>query len=179
MRREPPFPGRDPALTVEGFRQAVADLRDFVRFLRRDRGHRAVGLVGMSLGGYTAALTATVEPELDFLVPVIPLACLADFAREQDNLPPGAQRGSVFEEALRRTYREVSPLARPSLMGPGRTLVVGARADRITQVSHARRLAHHFSAPLHTWPGGHLLQWGRGEAFSRIEQLLASLELTR
>ncbi len=178
LRRNPPFPGRDPALTVEGFRQAVGDLRELVHWFR-GRGASAVGLVGMSLGGYTAALTATVERDLAFLVPVIPLACLADFAREQGSLPRSASVALRYEAALRDAYRVVSPLERASLIEPGRTLVIGAQADRITHVSHARRIAHHFSAPLHTWPGGHLVQWGRSEAFDRVESFLRGLGLTR
>jgi pimeloyl-ACP methyl ester carboxylesterase len=177
LRRSPPFPGRDPAMTIEGFRQAVGDLRELIAWLRA-RGASSVGLVGMSLGGYTAALTATVEPDLAFLVPVIPLACLADFAREQGSLPRGAL-GLRYETALREAYRVVSPLEHAPRIEPRRTLVIGAQADRVTRVSHARRIAHHFSAPLHTWPGGHLVQWGRSEAFQRVEAFLRDLGLAR
>lgn len=177
QKRSPPFPGRDPALTIEGFRQSIADLRGLIGWLRA-RGASSVGLVGMSLGGYTAALAATVEPELSFLVPVVPLACLADFAREQGNLPSG-ELGHRYEAALREAYSVVSPLERAPRIASGRTLVIGAQADRITQVSHARRLAHHFSAPLHTWPGGHLLQWGRSAAFDRLEDFLRGLRLNQ
>ncbi len=52
----------------------------------RQEEHPEVGVMGMSLGGYTAALLATVESGLSFCVPVIPLASLADFAREQGQL---------------------------------------------------------------------------------------------
>ncbi len=178
-RSAPPFPGRDPAINIETFRQSVCDLRDFLGWLRRE-GHPAVGLVGMSLGGYTAALTATVDPDLAFLVPVIPLACLVDFAVEQGHLPIGSPRALRLERALRRAYGSVSPCGRPPLVEGRRVLVIGARADQITRVNHARRLAHHFSAPLHVWPGGHLVQWGRAEAFARLaEHLSASVRLPR
>jgi pimeloyl-ACP methyl ester carboxylesterase len=175
-RNAPPFPGRDPAINVESFRQAVGDLRDFLCWLRT-RGHPTVGLVGMSLGGYMAALTATVEQRLAFLVPVIPLACLVDFALEQGHLEGTSSRARRLEEALRKVYATVSPCCRPPCLQGKRVLVIGARADQITSVHHARRLAHHFSAPLHTWPGGHLLQWGRAAAFERVEQLLRDVRL--
>lgn len=170
-RNGPPFPGRDPAINVESFRQAVGDLRDFLCWLR-GQGHSAVGLVGMSLGGYMASLTATVERDLSFLVPVIPLACLVDFALEQRHLEATSSRALRLEEALRKVYATVSPCCRPPCIEGRRVLVIGARADQITSVNHARRLAHHFSAPLHTWPGGHLLQWGRAAAFERVEALI-------
>ncbi|NLE89040.1 MAG: alpha/beta hydrolase family protein [Myxococcales bacterium] len=172
-RSSPPFPGRDPAINIETFRQAVCDLRDFLGWLRRE-GHPAVGLVGMSLGGYTAALTATVDPDLAFLVPVIPLACLVDFAVEQGHLPIGSPSALRLERALRRAYGLVSPCCRPPRIEGRRVLVIGARADQITRVNHARRLAHHFSAPLHVWPGGHLVQWGRAEAFARLTDHLGA-----
>jgi alpha-beta hydrolase superfamily lysophospholipase len=76
----PEFPGEDPRLNVEGFRQSMFDLQNLVGWLLAS-GHPRVGVIGMSLGGYTAALLATVEPRLDFVVPVIPLSSLGDFAR--------------------------------------------------------------------------------------------------
>ncbi len=95
-RGAPEFPGADPRFTNEGFRQVILDLRNFVRWLR-ERGHPEIGVMGMSLGGYTAALLATVEAGLSFCVPVIPLASLADFAREQGELSsaPECRLGST------------------------------------------------------------------------------------
>ncbi|HYQ28490.1 MAG TPA: alpha/beta hydrolase family protein [Polyangiaceae bacterium] len=173
-RGAPEFPGSDPRFSNEGFRQVIADLRNFVRWLR-ERGHPEVGVMGMSLGGYTAALLATVEPGLSFCVPVIPLASLADFVREQGVLS-GAPEEEAREHALLESiYRVVSPLERKPLIVPARTLVVAAKADRITPVAHARKLAAHFGAQLVSWHGGHLLQLGRNAAFRRVETLLRDL----
>jgi pimeloyl-ACP methyl ester carboxylesterase len=174
----PPFPGSDPRVTNEGFRQAMGDLRDLTRWLR-ERGHPAVGVIGMSLGGYSTALAATLEPELAFAVPMIPLASLADFARDQGRLGRSHAETAAQHRALDRVHRVVSPLHRAPVVPPERTLVIGARADRITPLAHARRLAHHFEAPLETWAGGHLLQLGRADKFRRIGRLLDELELTR
>jgi hypothetical protein len=57
-------------------------------------------------------------------------------------------------------------------------LVLGARADRITPLSHARRLATHFRAPLATLPGSHLVPLGRASGFERVFELLATLGVT-
>jgi len=170
----PEFPGRDPRFAAEGFRQAVTELRELAAWLRR-RGHPLVGLVGMSLGAYTAALAATVEPDLDFLAPVVPLASLADFALEQGDLPEAPEPRAQEHAALERAYRHVSPLHRAPLIAGERVLVIGARADRITPFAHARRLASHFRAPLAAWHGGHLLQLGADAAFERLGELLSSL----
>jgi pimeloyl-ACP methyl ester carboxylesterase len=166
----PPFPGADPRFTNEGFRQAVADLRVLLALLR-ERGAPRVGIMGMSLGGYTTALMATLEPDLAFAVPLIPLASLADFARDQGRLGRGPQ---MLEQhaALEAANLVVSPFARPSLVPPERVLVVGAEADRITPVAHAERIAAHLGVPLTRVGGGHLLQVWRREAFRALRGML-------
>lgn len=167
----PEFPGADPRLDVEGFRQAVLDLRSLVGFLL-ERGHERVGVIGMSLGGYLTALSATLEPRLDFVVPVIPLSSLADFAREQGSLSPIPDEAAAQHALLESIYRRVSPVARPSLVPPDRCLVIAAKADRVTPAAHARRLSVHLRAPLESFYGGHLLQLGRAQAFERMIELM-------
>ncbi len=175
--KPPPFPGSDPRMSNEGFRQAMGDFVDLVSWFL-DHGHPAVGVMGMSLGGYTTALAATVEPRLAFAVPIIPLASLADFARDQGRLGEHPEQTELQHRALETVHEVVSPLHRKPLVSGERVLIVGARADRITPVEHARRLAHHFGAPLESWHGGHLLQFGRAEKFRRIGRLLDGLGLT-
>lgn len=173
----PEFPGRDPRTALEGFRQAVTDLRELARYLRQ-RGHRAVGAMGMSLGGYTVALAATVEPALDFVVPVIPLASLADLAREQGDLPEAPETNAIEHGLQEAALAPVSPVHRKPLVPPERMLVLGAKADRITPLAHARRLATHFRARLVTLPGSHLVHIGRASGFERVFELLTTLGIT-
>lgn len=168
----PEFPGEDPRLNVEGFRQALFDLQNLVGWLLAN-GHPRVGAIGMSLGGYTAALLACVEARLDFVVPVIPLSSLGDFAREQGSLSPVPEEAAAQHALLESIYRRVSPLSRPSLVPPERCLVVAAKADRVTPASHARRLSVHLRAPLQSFYGGHLLQLGRAEAFQGVIELMS------
>ena len=173
-RGAPEFPSADPRLSNEGFRQVIYDLQNFVAWLRQ-QGHPEVGVMGMSLGGYTAALLATVEHGLSFCVPVIPLASLADFAREQGELSAAPALAAEEHALLEQIYRVVSPLDRTPLVAPFRTMVVAAKADRITPVGHARKLAAHFGSQQVAWHGGHLLQLGRNAAFRRVETLLREL----
>ena len=170
MAAVPRFPNADPRKTVEGLRQAVADVRTLAAYLRA-RGAPQVGLMGMSLGAYTAALTACVEP-FDALVPMIPLACMADFARDTGALDLDPGRAGAQHRALREAYRVVSPLHWPSRMAPNACLVVQGRQDRVTPPRHAQRLAEHLSAPLHDMRGGHVMQWGRSHAFRAAKALL-------
>ena len=174
-RRAPPFPGADPRVTNEGFRQAVFDLRSLMQLLRA-RGAPQIGVMGMSLGGYTTSLLATLEPTLSFAVPIIPLASIADFARARGRLGTPAQ-ATDQHRALEAANAVVSPFSRPSQLPPDRMLVIGGDADRITPIAHAERIARHFDAPLVRIHGGHLLQFGRGEAFREIGKMLRRLDL--
>jgi pimeloyl-ACP methyl ester carboxylesterase len=175
--RTPPFPGADPRYTIEGCRQAVHDVRALIGYLL-ERGAPAVGVMGMSLGGYTTSLLATLDARLSFAIPIIPLASFADFARDQGRLGSGARADAQYE-AYDEALRVVSPLARPSLLLPERVLVLAAEHDRITPIAHAERLAAHFGSRLVTFPGGHLLQFGRGEAFREIGRFWRGLGLGR
>jgi pimeloyl-ACP methyl ester carboxylesterase len=165
-RGPPPFPGADPRFTIEGCAQAVHDVRGLARFLV-DRGAPAVGVMGMSLGGYVSSLLATTEPKLAFAIPVIPLASFGDFARDQGRLGKGVQ-AELQHRAYEAAMRVVSPLARPAVIDPGRILVVAASHDQVTPKRHAERLATHFGARLVVFDGGHLLQFGRADAFRAI-----------
>jgi len=169
--RRPLWPSSDPRINVEGFRQAMHDLRALRAWLVA-RGAPAVGAMGMSLGGYTAALLATVDRDLAFAVPFIPLASIADFARDGGRLVGTEDQRRIQHELLEDSVRVVSPLARAPLVPRDRILVVGGEADRITPLSHARRLAEHFGSELVVFRGGHLLQLGRSDAFRAVGRML-------
>jgi dienelactone hydrolase len=159
--------------TVEGFGQAVWDARALLRWLR-ERGAPRLGVAGMSHGGYSAALLSTIDATLDFAVLFIPLGDLTDVAFEHEAL-----RGVKVPEELRaagkRALHLVRPLARTPLLPGERMLVVAAEGDRITSTqSHAVRLAAHFRAPMVTFRGGHLLQFGRRRGLKAMEHLIRS-----
>lgn len=164
--RRPPFPAADPRVTNEAFRQAMADLRDFVGWL--GERHPAAGVMGMSLGGFSAALAATLESRLAFAIPIVPLASIADAARDSGRLGKTPQERQAQHRALDRVYAVTSPLHRAPVLPPGALLVIGAENDRITPVAHAEKLARHFGCRLETMRGGHLLQIGRSDKFRSI-----------
>ncbi|MFO0638623.1 MAG: hypothetical protein U0183_05370 [Polyangiaceae bacterium] len=172
----PPFPSVDPALTNEGFRQAIYDLRVLVRHLVAE-GAPWVGVVGTSLGGHTAALLATLEDDLAFVVPVVPLASVADFARDHGELGEGDGSDELFA-AFERANAVVSPYSRPSRVPSENVFVIGAEADAITGVAHAERIARHLGAELEVASGGHLLQLWRGPLVRRLAPIVAGLERT-
>ncbi|MRG94442.1 alpha/beta fold hydrolase [Polyangium spumosum] len=168
------FPSPDMRFTIEGFRQSIMDLRALAALLR-DRGAPAVGVMGMSLGGYTSGLWATIDPSLAFAVPIVPCASIADVARAVGLLVGAPEEQAAQHLAIESTLRVVSPLARDPVISPEQMLVVGAAGDQITPLDHARRMAEHFRAPLSTFHGGHLLQFGRADAFRAVRRMLARI----
>lgn len=170
-RGTPLFPTADVARTNEAFGQAMWDLRRLAARLRED-GAPAVGVMGMSLGGYTTSLFATVESELDFAIPFIPVADLTDVVVDHEALR-GVTVPQNLIDAGKRAMALVRPLARPAKLPKERMMVVGAAGDRITKTAHAESLAEHFGCELVTFQGAHLLQFGRREAFASIAKFLA------
>jgi pimeloyl-ACP methyl ester carboxylesterase len=169
----PPFPGAEPRITNEGFRQAMADFRDLFQFLT-ERGHEQVGVMGMSLGGFSAALAATLEPKLAFAIPIIPLASIPDAALLNGHLGM-AEEATDQHRALEAVHVMTSPLHRKLAISPNRVLVIGAERDQITPIENARKLATHFHCRLETMHGGHLVQLGRTERWKSIGRFLTEL----
>ena len=171
-RSTPLFPTADVARTNEAFGQAMWDLRRLIQMLR-DRGAPTVGVMGMSLGGYTTSLLATVEPSIDYAIPYIPLSDLTDVVVEHEAL-----RGTVVPHELidagKRAMALVRPLGRAPAIAGDKMMIVAAEGDRITRTSHAQALRDHFQTTMVTFPGAHLLQFGRREAFGSIAKFLAA-----
>lgn len=177
-RRAPLFPGSDPRITNEGFRQTILDLRALLGYFSQ-RGSEAVGVMGMSLGGYTTSLLATLDARVAFAVPIIPLASIAEVARASGRFVGTPEEQQLQFEGLEAAHRVVSPFARPPRVASDRVLVLAAAGDKITPIDHASRLATHFSAPLETFHGGHLLQFGRADAFRSVGRMLGQMGLLR
>jgi pimeloyl-ACP methyl ester carboxylesterase len=173
LARAPIFPSQgNIGRTNEGFGQMAWDARGLARWLRV-RGAPSVGVMGMSLGGYGAALLATIEPALDFAVPFVPCADITDAIVAHDALR-GIAIDAEVQAASRRALAIHRPLARPPVLPPEKVLVVGGRSDRITGKNHAEALATHFGARLTWFRGAHILQIGRDEAFREARRFIAS-----
>jgi pimeloyl-ACP methyl ester carboxylesterase len=195
------FPSPNPLRTNEGFGQAIYDLRALARFLR-DRGASAVGAMGMSLGGYTTALWASVArgpgastdgaasagdaPDtitaggLDFAVAMIPAVSMARLMWSHGEASPArlaAARAGITEDLLADAFAVHAPTTRPPQLPRARLAVIAGRGDRITPPEHAEELARHWGVDVAWFPGGHLAQIGRGEALRAVRRQLGSLGL--
>jgi pimeloyl-ACP methyl ester carboxylesterase len=175
----PVWPSVNVARTNEGFAHAVHDVRALMRWLDETQEGRPIAVCGMSLGGYTTALLATVE-KLAFAAPMIPVASFPDLLWAHGAGRPErarAEREGITHELLRTAMAVHTPTERAPSVAPEQMLVLSAAGDRIAPPEHASRLAAHFGAEELRFVGGHLLQLGRADAFRAIARRLAALGL--
>jgi hypothetical protein len=165
--------------TNEAVRQAIHDIHLVKHWLATTSG-RPVGLLGLSLGGYLAALMAGLCDDLAFVVPLVPpvfldaLACsLLDIERRaKTNEPPGPL------EHLRAACAVHCPLTYSLAMPRERVLIVGARGDRLVPPEHSYALWRHWNEPAIHWvSGSHTAPFGRSRLVTRVQRHLDDLDL--
>ncbi len=169
------FPSANLVRTNEAFGQAVFDLRAFAAYLR-GRGAPAVGAIGMSLGGYTTALWASVDASLAFAVAMIPAVSMSELMWRHGEDSPARRRAvaaGVSGDLLDDVFAVHAPTTRAPLVPLARRMIVAGRGDRITPPDQAERLWRHWDeCAIHWFPGGHLAQVGRGDAFRAVRKHL-------
>jgi hypothetical protein len=170
----------DLVRTNETFAQAIYELRALLRYLRAS-GTGPVGAFGMSLGGYVTALLATIESELAFAVPMIPLASLVDMmwgqGADDPRLALAIEHGWTLE-LLQDVSRVHAPLVRQPLVPSERRLIIAALGDGICPPAQADALWRHWGKPrIHWYPGGHLAQFRRYGALREIRSLVTDAGL--
>lgn len=161
------FPGTNVVRTNEGFGQTIHDLRVLRRHLRAC-GAPEVGVVGLSLGAYAAALWATLDAELSFCAVLAPAVDLADLMwrhGEGSRLRRRAEVAGVRGDLLGDVFAVHAPTARPPRLPPERLAIVAGRGDRVCPPDQAERLRAHWGlAGIDWFAGGHLAQLGRRQA---------------
>jgi hypothetical protein len=162
----PEWPQQDTAFTIEGFRQAIWDLQIAIRAMR-DAGASQVGVVGMSLGGYTASLLATVTSNVDFVLSYIPICSVPDVMNDNDLVPGTGDIQRTLYEGYREQLVPITPVCRMPQIEPERVSIISGQYDRLATVKHGQRLADHFGTELIQFPGGHIVQNRRARAFRK------------
>jgi len=184
MRSGALFPSSNPMRTNEGFGQAIFDLRGLARFLR-GRGASVIGALGMSLGGYTTALWASVAGSddaagggIDFAVAMIPAVSMARLMWRHGERSPErleAAKAGITEDLLIDAFAVHTPTTRPARLARDRLFVIAGRGDRITPPEQAEALAAHWGVGVRWFDGGHLAQLGRGDAIRDVRRELGAL----
>jgi hypothetical protein len=157
--------GADVLNTVHMQAQAMWDIRRLVSWIRAQGGN-AIGVFGISLGGYTAALLSVLEPRLACVIAGIPVTdpaglCFGTNFSEADRL--ALESSNITEERMRRALRVVSPLVLEPQVPVERRAIFGGVADRIVPPDQVRALVSHWDEPRTCWyQGSHMtFMWDR------------------
>lgn len=158
------FATGDIAATNAMVRRSLEEILLLARMVRSETG-APVGILGQSLGGYLAALAAALDPDLAFVIPVVPPVCLGDLAWRflQASRSRRSDAAPAFTEGeLRGCFRAHSPLVHAPRVPRERLMVIGARGDRIVPPEHPQALWRHWGEPtVHWFSGSHLAPFGR------------------
>lgn len=160
-RREPRraaahFPTIDPLDNVHGLAQAAHDVRQIIGWIRT-QSPDAIGLQGVSLGGYVAALVAGLEAPLDCVVAIIPVTDFPTLFRSQTPPEMLARLAPMLEPAT-ALHTVVSPLRLvPRTPAASRFIAAGLVDRLVDPVDQVAPLWHHWQQPsIHWYPGGHI-----------------------
>ena len=141
--------------------QAVWDIRRVVRWLRAEEG-QPIGIYGLSLGGYTATLLASLEDDLACAIAGIPAT---DYVGLTRSAFPGwllqlATYAGLGLDRIERLVRVVSPLALAPRVPWDRRFLYAATADRLVSPASVRALWHHWDRPRLDWYEGSHTSFG-------------------
>lgn len=164
----------------EAFGQGIMDLRVLMNWLEDRHDITSVGVTGISLGGYTSALAASVEPRLAFAIPNVPVVSLADLVLEWEPI------GALMRTAMRvtktdiRTIRHglaaVTPLTYAPVVPKHRLMIIGGAGDRLAPPKHSRLLWDHWKRPrMHWYPGSHLVHLDQGAYLKEMARFMTEI----
>jgi hypothetical protein len=152
------FLGGDLLDTIHAEAQAMWDLRRMLAWVRCD-SEAAIGVYGLSLGGYTTALLASLDDRLACAIAGIPAV---DFARTfYRHGGPWQERAALHaglsQARMEEILRVISPLAlEPKVPHAHRAIFAGV-ADRLVPPDQVRDLWRHWGKPRIAWyQGAHL-----------------------
>jgi dienelactone hydrolase len=142
----------DPLSNVLGLSQAIWDIRRCILWAR-EQGATGIGVHGVSLGAYTAALLAGLSDDLDCVVAGIPPADLVSvLSRSMSH----RARSSALEQGLlgddaRAVHTVVSPLAVTPRIPRDQLFIYAGLGDRMSTAAQAELLWRHWDRPEIYW----------------------------
>jgi hypothetical protein len=167
--------------TIHAEAQAMWDLRRMLAWVR-DRSTAAIGVYGLSLGGYNAALLSCFDDHLACAIAGIPAT---DFARTffrhggpwQERV---ALHSGMSQERMAEVLQVVSPLVLEPRVPLEHRAIFGGVADRLVPPDQVRDLWLHWGRPAIEWyQGAHLTFSAHPRVRSLIGATLGGAGLTR
>jgi dipeptidyl aminopeptidase/acylaminoacyl peptidase len=165
----------DSKQTIEGFTQAVLDIRRGASFLAAQPNIDAseLGITGISLGGITAALAAANEPRFKNVAPVLAGGDLVRIAKESKEF--ARHRAKIDAEGIDPTAelekcRCVDPLEYAANLRGRNMLMINAEADEVIPKSCTLALWEAAGKPPQVWlRGGHYTAvWSLPQALLKL-----------
>ena len=152
------FLAGDPLDSIHAEAQAMWDVRRLLSWVRAQGAH-ALGAVGLSLGGYQAALLASLDGDLACAIAGIPLTDIARAVWRHG--PPlhmlHAEHEGIVRDHVSEVLRVVSPLALEPRVPLERRFIFGGVADQLVTPDQVRDLWEHWQRPRIAWyQGSHL-----------------------
>jgi dienelactone hydrolase len=131
------WPGEDMLDNVHAIAQSVWDIRRVIAWIRAQEPNPTIAVHGLSLGGYTTALVAGLEPDLACVIAGVPAI---DFAELMDRHAPARIKQQPgydrISDLARQALRVVSPLAIPPRVPVERRFIYAGLADRLVHPQH-------------------------------------------
>jgi len=161
------FPGEDVMDNVHGIAQSVWDVRRLVRWAA-SQSDQPVGITGVSLGGFIAALVAGLEPDLACAILGVPAVDLIDLIDHHSTRGRDPQYLRVLDLA-RQVGVVVSPLSVSPQLPLDRRFIYAGLADRLAHPRHqVGRLWEHWGRPEVLWYKGGHVAFSRNKAVGRF-----------
>jgi pimeloyl-ACP methyl ester carboxylesterase len=166
---------------AEAMAQAVHDFRsllDYLEFTGVDR----IALTGISLGGYTSALIASVDERIQVVIPNVPVVTPD---RTVDEWFP-ANKLVALNRAVAQTDPQIaeaatrysSPLNYRPLVPKERRLIITGLGDRLAPPEQAELLWEHWDrCAFHWFPGNHLLHVSQPDYLRRMTRFMSGYML--
>lgn len=161
---------------AEAMAQAVHDFRSVLDHLEYT-GVDRIALTGMSLGGYTSALIASVDDRIQAVIPNVPVVepeslfdewFPANLLVRLGNRVTGTDRTLSAAASL---YH--SPLNYAPLVPKDRRLIIAGLGDRLAPPEQAEALWRHWDqCAFHWFPGNHVLHVSQPDYLRRMTRFM-------
>lgn len=157
--------------SVHGMAQALWDTRRIIGWLRsREQG--PIGVAGVSLGGYVAALMAAFDPDLAMVLAGIPVTDFLALFRAQSppHIMERAEEHGIMGGPGETVQRVISPLAMEPVVGRDRRYIFGGLGDRVAHPRQAFDLWKHWDEPTVLWFKGNHVSYLMNRQVRRFEE---------
>ncbi|MFP5382551.1 MAG: alpha/beta hydrolase family protein [Gammaproteobacteria bacterium] len=159
--------------------QSIHDLRIFLDWLK-ENGAPQVGITGISLGGYTTALAASVFDDLAFAIPNVPVISLVDLIFQWFPAGPMIKTGlrltNISVRDARHAMAAHCPLTYQPKLPKERLMIIGGAGDRLAPPKHTRLLWDHWNrCRIHWFPGNHVIHLDQGKYLKEMLSFMKSV----